>query len=224
MRILLIEDEEKIASFIARGLKENKFAVDVATDGEDGQFKAEEIPYDLIILDLMLPGKDGLEICNHLRGKGINTPILMLTARNAVKDRVNGLNAGADDYLTKPFAFGELLARVRALLRRQSDNKTPVLKVADLELNQHTQEVSRQNQLIPLTSKEFSLLEFLLVNANQVVSRTMISEHVWNEEYDPFTNVIDVYIKHLRDKVDKDFTPKLIHTIRGSGYILKNPQ
>ncbi len=221
MRILLIEDEKKIASFIQRGLKEEHYTVDVAHDGEQGLFLADVNPYDLIILDLMLPGKDGLSICRELRLKENDSPILMLTARDAVKDKVKGLDAGVDDYLTKPFAFEELLARVRAILRRQRSEKNPLLKVGDLELNQLTHQVNRGGKQVLLTSKEYSLLEYLMLNANKVVTRTMISEHVWQENFDSFTNVIDVYIKHLRNKVDKSTHKPLIHTLRGTGYILK---
>ena len=223
MRILLIEDETKIASFIRRGLREEHYTVDVADTGEKGLYTAEINPYDLIILDLMLPDRDGLTVCRELRKKQINTPVLMLTARNAVRDKVSGLDAGADDYLTKPFAFNELLARVRALLRRQGTNKTTILKVADLEINQLTQKAHRNSKPINLTSKEYALLEFLMLNANQLVTRTMISEHVWQEDFDSFTNVIDVYINYLRKKIDQPTAKKLIHTIRGSGYILKDP-
>lgn len=222
MRILLIEDEKKIASFIGRGLKEMHYAVDLAHNAEEGLYLTDINPYDLIILDVMLPDKNGIAVCKELRGKRNNTPILMLTARNRVQDKVFGLDAGADDYLTKPFVFNELLARVRALLRRQGQEKTTILKMDDLELNQLTHEVKRSGQGISLTSKEYALLEYLMLNANHVVTRTMISEHVWQEDFDSFTNVIDVYIQHLRNKIDKDSKKKLIHTIRGSGYVLKS--
>lgn len=221
MRILLVEDEEKIASFIKRGLKEERYAVDVAGEGENAVFLAELNPYDLIILDILLPGKDGITICRELRGKKINTPVLMLTSKDRVKDKVVGLDSGADDYLTKPFAFDELLARIRALVRRDGPDKKSTLKIADLELDQTTHKVRRQGKEIELTSKEYALLEYLMLNHNQVVTRTMISEHVWNEDFDSFTNVIDVYIKYLRNKIDSDFKKQLIHTIRGVGYILK---
>ncbi len=224
MRILVIEDEKRIAGFIQRGLKEEKFVVDVANTGEEGLFLAEINPYDLILLDIMLPDKDGILICKELRKNKINAPILMLTARNAVHDRISGLNSGADDYLSKPFAFAELVARIRALLRRQMPEKQSVLTIADLELNMLTQEVRRAQKEIPLTHKEYTLLQYLMLHTNQVVSRTMISEHVWNEAFNNFTNVIDVYIKYLRNKIDKDHKKKLLHTIRGSGYILKDPR
>ncbi|MCK5580896.1 MAG: response regulator transcription factor [Candidatus Omnitrophica bacterium] len=221
MRILVVEDEIKIASFLKRGLKEERYVVDVANNGQEGLFLAEVNPYDLIILDIMLPGTDGISVCRKLRDSGIATPVLMLTARNNIEDKVRGLDAGADDYLTKPFAFEELLARVRALLRRQQEEKTTCLQLSDLELDQLTHGVQRAGKPIILTAKEYSLLEYLLLNANQVVTRTMISEHVWHEDFDSFTNVIDVYVKYLRNKIDKGFKKHLIHTIRGTGYILK---
>ncbi len=222
MRILVVEDEKRIADFIARGLKEEHYAVDIAYDGEQGLYLAEINPYDLMIFDIMLPKYEGVDMCRQLRSKKINTPILMLTARAAVKDKVTGLNAGADDYLTKPFSFEELLARVKVLLRRPAATKTSVLKVADLELNQLNHEVRRTGKMMVLTAKEFALLEYLMLNAGQVISRSMISEHVWNEQFDSMTNVIDVHIRNLRNKVDDGFKKKLIHTLRGSGYMLKN--
>lgn len=221
MRVLVVEDEKRIASFIERGLKEEKYAVDTASDGEHGSYLADINTYDLIILDIMLPKKDGISICRDLRQKRNNTPILMLTARNTVKDKVSGLNSGADDYLPKPFSFEEFLARVKALLRRTREQKDPLLKIADLTLNQLTHEVKRGEKLIVLTSKEYALLEYFMLHPGQVVTRTMISEHVWNEDFDSMTNVIDVYIKFLRNKIDKGFKKKLIHTLRGRGYILK---
>jgi len=221
MRILVVDDEKKIANFIERGLKENHYVVDVARDSENALMTAEINPYDLIILDIMLPGKDGVTICKELRKNKISTPVLMLTARDSTRDKVRGLDAGADDYLTKPFAFDELLARVRALLRRETKEKNTILKVSDLELNQLTREVKRQGKPIVLTSKEYALLEYFMLNPNQIITRTMISEHVWEESFDSFTNVIDVYVKHLRDKVDKGFPTSLIQTVRGAGYILK---
>jgi heavy metal response regulator len=220
MRILVIEDERKIASFIQRGLKEEHYAVDVADNGEDGLHLATVNEYNLIVLDIMLPGKDGIYICREIRKKGIKTPVLMLTARDAVEDKVSGLDSGADDYMTKPFAFEEFLARVRSLLRRGAQQPSNVLRIADLELNQLTHKARRGAQEIALSSKEYSLLEFLFLHKNQVVTRTMIAEQVWNEDFDSFTNVIDVHIKHLRDKVDKSYAVPLIHTVRGSGYML----
>src|SRR5580704_990945 len=222
MRILVVEDEKRIADFIARGLKEEHYAVDIAYDGEQGLYLAEINPYDLMIFDIMLPKYEGVDMCRQLRAKKVNTPILMLTARAAVRDKVTGLNAGADDYLTKPFSFEELLARVKVLLRRPTTNKTSVLKVADLELNQLNHEVKRTGKQMVLTAKEFALLEYLMLNSGQVISRSMISEHVWNEQFDSMTNVIDVHIRNLRNKIDSGSNKKLIHTLRGSGYILKN--
>lgn len=221
MRILIVEDQKKIASFIERGLKEEGYAVDVALDGIEGEWKALNNDYDLIILDIMLPGKDGIEICKSLKKNGVETPILILTAKDSVRDKVIGLDSGADDYLTKPFAFEELLARIRALLRRKKIPKNDVLQIADLKLDRLKREVWRGNKKIELTSKEYALLEYLMLNAGNVVTRTMISEHVWNENFDSFTNVIDVYINYLRNKIDKGFGKKLIHTLRGAGYILK---
>ncbi len=221
MRILLIEDEKRLASFILRGLREEHYAVDHAANGEKGFEMAAINPYDLILLDLMLPEKDGLTICQELRKKNILTPILMLTARNSVQDRVMGLNSGADDYLAKPFAFEELLARIQALLRRQRQAKTTKLCVEDLELDQLTHQVRRAGKEIVLTSREYALLEYMMLHTGQIVTRTMISEHVWNESFDTFTNVIDVYVNYVRNKIDKDFDKPLIHTIRGTGYVLR---
>lgn len=221
MRVLIIEDELKIANFIERGLKEEYYSVDVAYDGEKGLYLAEMNPYDLIILDIMLPKIDGVSLCKRLRNHGIDTPIMILTVKDTIKDKITGLDSGADDYLTKPFAFDEFLARVRALLRRKRGDKSTLLRVADLELDQLTHKVMREGKEIVLTSKEYALLEYLLLNANQVVTRTMISEHVWNENFDSFTNITDVYINYLRNKIDKGFDKQLIHTMRGVGYILK---
>ena len=221
MRILLVEDEKNMASFIKRGLEEDRYVVDVAPNGEKALFLAETNPYDLIILDIMLPDTTGFSICKDLRAKKIDTFILMLTACDDVKDKVLGLETGADDYLAKPFDFDELLARISALLRRKRLDKSPVLKAADLELNQLTHKIIRAKKEINLTSKEYSLLEYLMLHANQVVTRTQISEHVWNEDFDSFTNVIDVFINRLRNKIDQDFKKKLIHSLRGTGYILK---
>lgn len=222
MKILVVEDEERVAQFIQKGLKEEGHAVDVAYDGEEGGFLAEVNDYDLIILDLMLPKKNGLQTCKEIRDHGVNTPVLMLTARDSVEDKVRGLDAGADDYLPKPFAFEELLARVRALLRRQSESKTPTLKIADLELDPMSRQVTRSGKAIRLTTKEYALLEYLLRNPKKVLSRTLIGEHVWDMNFDPESNVIDVYVSHLRTKVDKGFEPPLIHTLRGQGYILSD--
>jgi DNA-binding response OmpR family regulator len=221
VRILLVEDERNMASFIKRGLEEERYVVDVAPNGEKALFLAETNTYDLIILDIMLPDTTGFSICKDLRAKKIDTFILMLSARDDVKDKVLGLRTGADDYLGKPFNFDELLARVAALLRRKRLDKNPVLKVADLELNQLTHKIVREKKEISLTAKEYSLLEYLMLHANQVVTRTHISEHVWNEDFDSLTNVIDVFINRLRNKIDQGFEKKLIHSMRGTGYMLK---
>ena len=221
MRILIVEDEKKIASFIKRGLKEEGYAVDIASDGEEGFFLAVTNPYDLIILDLMLPKMDGIKLCKTLREKKIRTPIMMVTALDAVSDKVGGLDSGADDYLTKPFAFEELLARIRALLRKNDGPSATMLKVQDLTLDLLSHKVDRQGETIDLTGKEYSLLEYLMRNAGAVVTRTMISEHVWDINFDTDTNVIDVYINYLRKKIDGNFDKSLIHTVRGRGYIIK---
>ena len=224
MRILLIEDEAKVASFIRRALEEESYAIDVCADGTEGLELAREARdgrYDLIILDLMLPGLSGLEILKALRKEQIPAPVLILTARSQVDQKVKGLDAGADDYLTKPFAIEELLARVRALLRRGSGEAGGVLQVDDLILNPATREVTRGGRRIELTSKEYALLEYLMRNAGRVLTRPLIAEHVWNLDFDTFTNVIDVYVNYLRNKIDRGRDRKLIHTMRGSGYVLK---
>lgn len=221
MRILVVEDEAKVASFIRKGLEEERYAVDVAADGEEGLELAELNPYDLIVLDLMLPRLDGFRFIQRLRGQGIATPILVLTARDSVSDKVKGLDLGADDYLTKPFAFAELLARIRALLRRGTPQASPVLQVADLTLDPAARRVTRAGRSIELTAKEFALLEYFLRNAGRVLTRTMILEHVWDQSFDSYTNVVDVYVNYLRKKVDQGFEPKLIHTVRGVGYVLR---
>ncbi|MDX8389048.1 MAG: response regulator transcription factor [Mariprofundaceae bacterium] len=219
MKMLVVEDEERLAHFIQKGLREEGHAVDVAYDGEEGEFLAEVNDYDLIILDIMLPKKNGIVVCREIRNQGIAAPVLMLTARDTVEDKVRGLDAGADDYLSKPFEFQELLARVRALLRRRSESKAPILKIADLELDPLSRRVTRSNQPMRLTTKEYALLEYMMRNPDKVLSRTLIGEHVWDMNFDPESNVIDVYVSHLRNKVDKGHTP-LIHTMRGQGYIL----
>ncbi|MDD5136345.1 MAG: response regulator transcription factor [Candidatus Omnitrophica bacterium] len=222
MRILVIEDERKIADFIKRGLKEEGYAVDASYDGENGLFLAKTNTYDLILLDLMLPKVDGITVCKRLREEKITSPIIMLTAKDAVKDKVTGLDAGADDYLTKPFAFEELLARIRAILRKKTEQEQATkLQVADLLLDLTTHKVMRAGKDIELTSKEFALLEYLMRNTGKVVTRTMISEHVWDIDFDTFTNVIDVYINYLRNKIDSGAKKKLIQTVRGRGYTLK---
>jgi DNA-binding response OmpR family regulator len=217
MRILIIEDEPKVASFIRRALEEESYAVDVCPDGIQGLDLACDVNYDLIILDLMLPNLSGFETLKGVRAQKVKTPILILTARSGVK----GLDAGADDYLTKPFAIEELLARSRALLRRASGETSGILQVSDLILNPITHEVTRDAQHIELTSKEYALLEYMMRNTGRVLTRPMISEHVWNLDFDTFTNVIDVYISYLRNKIDKGRKHNLIHTVRGAGYTLK---
>ena len=223
MRILIIEDEKKITDFIKRGLKEEGYAVDTAADGENGFFLAKTNNYDLVLLDLMLPKMDGIMVCKRLREEKVFSPIIMLTAKDAVKDKVAGLDVGADDYLTKPFAFEELLARIRVILRKKSEHEQMTrLQVGDLSLDLTTHKVTRAGREIELTSKEFALLEYLMRNAGKVVTRTMISEHVWDIDFDTFTNVIDVYINYLRNKIDSGAKKKLIQTVRGRGYILKD--
>ena len=221
MRILIVEDEKKVAGFIKKGLEEETYAVDVAYDGEEGLHLGAEGQYDLIILDIMLPKLDGLEILSQLRTQGSDVPILLLTAKDAIDDRVTGLNKGADDYLTKPFAFSELLARVRVLLRRGKAEVKTTLQVANLTLNLVSHKVDRGGDEIELTGKEYSLLEYFIRNQDKVLTRTMIAEHVWDYNFDTFTNVIDVYINHLRKKIDKGRKNKLLHTLRGVGYIMK---
>lgn len=220
MRILVIEDEKKVANFIKKGLEEEHYAVDTTFDGEMGLYMAENNEYDLIVLDLMIPKIDGLEVLKKIREKGSNVPILVLTAKDSVEDIVKGLDSGCDDYLTKPFEFLEFLARIRALLRRERLDKEPLLKIADLTLSPVTHKVTRGGKEIELTSKEYALLEYFMRNPNKVLTRTMISEHVWDYHFDSMTNVIDVYVNYLRKKIDKGFEPKLIHTLRGVGYIL----
>ena len=221
MRILLVEDDRKVASFIRKGLTEEGYAVDLAHDGETGLLMGLDRLHDVIVLDVMLPAKPGFQVLRELRQAKVATPVLLLTARDAVEDKVQGLDAGADDYLTKPFAFAELLARVRALLRRGAAPQAPVLKAADLSLDPGTRMVKRGGEAIPLTNREFALLEYFLRNPGRVLSRTMIAEHVWDYSFDAETNVIDVYVNYLRKKIDAGREPKLIHTVRGVGYVLK---
>ncbi len=221
MRLLLVEDEKKVASFIKKGLEEEGYAVDLASDGESGVGLGSDGVHDLIILDVNLPKKDGLQVLRELRQHKITTPVLLLTVRAAIEDRVIGLDTGADDYLTKPFAFQELLARVRALLRRGSGAEQPVIEVADLKLDPARRLVHRGEQKIELTSKEFALLDYFMRNRDRVLTRTMIAEHVWDYSFDTSTNVIDVYVNYLRKKIDHDREPKLIQTVRGVGYVLK---
>jgi heavy metal response regulator len=220
MRVLVIEDEQKIAAFIKRGLAENAYAVDVAHDGEEGYDWARNFEYDFIILDIMLPKMDGLKLCRRLRQEGNRAQILMLTAKDAVDDRVAGLDAGADDYLVKPFAFRELLARLRALRRRTGEQRATRLHIGDLTLDLVAHHAERQGQPIELTAKEFALLEFLMRHPNQTLSRTVIAEHVWGYNFYHQSNVVDVYIRYLRRKIDDPFEAKLLQTVRGMGYRL----
>lgn len=221
MRVLVVEDARTMAEVLAKGLREQGYAVNVAMDGETALLQAEINQYDAIVLDVMLPRHDGFTVCRTLRGRGVSVPILMLTARDAVEDRVAGLDSGADDYLTKPFAFKELLARLRALLRRHVEVRSPQLQLADLTMDVAGQEVMRGGRAIRLTAKEFALLEFLMLHAGEVVSRERISEHVWDEHFDPFSNLIEVYIQRLRKKIDEGEQVKLIHTRRGAGYLMR---
>lgn len=221
MRVLVVEDEIKVANFIQRGLEGEGYDVDMANDGETGVAKAEQEAYDLILMDIMLPKLDGLGAIRQIRDKGIKTPVLCLTAKDTVDDIVAGLDTGSDDYLTKPFAFSELLARVRALTRRSTDDRGAEITYADLRLDPVAHKVWRAGEEIDLTSKEYALLEYLMRNAEQTLTRTMIAEHVWDYTFDSFTNIIDVYVNYLRKKVDKDYAKKLIHTVRGVGYVLK---
>jgi heavy metal response regulator len=218
MRILIAEDDRKVAGFLKKGLKEEHYAVDVCYDGEEALFQAQVNQYDLIILDVMLPKKNGFAVCKAIREEGTLTPILMLTARDQLEDKVRGLQEGADDYLTKPFAFEELLARIQALLRRTQDYKTKTLKVGELELDPVSRKITREGKPITLTGKEYALLEYLIRNKGRVITQSMIIDHVWDMHYDGLSNVVNVYINHLREKIDKGFSQKYIHTIRGVGY------
>lgn len=218
MRVLVVEDEKKVADFIARGLRAEHLAVDVAYDGEQGWDMAKLYQYDLIVLDLMLPGLSGTEVLRRLRKINTHVPVLILTARDATAEKVQNFEAGADDYLTKPFAFAELVVRIKALLRRGPVNRASTLRVADLELDRLTQQVKRGGKRIELTAKEYGLLEYLASNAGRVLSRTMIVDHVWDQSFEGATNIVDVYVQHLRSKVDEPFPKKLIKTVRGVGY------
>jgi two-component system copper resistance phosphate regulon response regulator CusR len=222
MRILIVEDEPKVASFIRQGLQEERHSVDVAGDGAEALDLLSTVPApDLIVLDLLLPKRDGFSVLRTLRERGVATPVLVLTARDTVTDKVACLDLGADDYLTKPFAFEEFLARVRALLRRGIGQATPLLRVADLTLNPATREVARAGRPISLTTREYTLLEYLMRNAGRVLTRPMIAEHIWHLDFDSETNTIDVYVGYLRRKIDTPGVPRLIHTVRGSGYVLQ---
>jgi DNA-binding response OmpR family regulator len=218
MRLLLVEDDARIARFVAKGLREQAYAVDISATGDDALYQAAINSYDLVILDVMIPGKNGLEVCRELRKAGQRLPILMLTARDAVEDRITGLDRGADDYLTKPFEFRELLARLRALLRRSGELRPPQIEVGDLVLDTGAQTVTRAGRSIPLTAKEYALLEFLGRNAGRVVGRAEIAEHVWDESFDPFSNLIEVYVNRVRRKIDTGSVKALLHTRRGAGY------
>ncbi len=221
MRILVVEDEKKVASFIKRGLEQESYAVDIVHDGLEGEHYARVNDYDAIILDIMLPKKNGLDVLKDLKDAGVDTPVILLTARDSVEDRVKGLNLGADDYLTKPFAFEELIARLNVMMRRGGSG-LPVLKFSDLSLDPATRRAKRGEKEVELTVKEYALLEYLLRNPNRVLTRALIAEHVWDQSFDSETNVVDVYINHLRAKVDSDPSRRLIHTVRGVGYVLKD--
>jgi heavy metal response regulator len=221
MRILVVEDEKKTASFIRKALQAEGFAVDVCGNGDDALAAAAATPFDALVLDIMLPGRDGLSVLSQLRERKNATPVLLLSARGEVNERVAGLNAGADDYLPKPFIIAELVARVRALVRRGGDNKSIVLRLADLALDTISHEVKRGNAKIELTVREYRLLEFLLRNTGRICGRMSIIEKVWDYDFDPGTNLVDVYVKRLREKIDDGFEPKLLHTVRGIGYVLK---
>jgi DNA-binding response OmpR family regulator len=224
MRVLIVEDDPKLAEFVARGLRAERFAVDVATDGVLGQSLLDTYSYDLLLLDLMLPRLSGSELLRWVRQRRSTLPVLVLTARDATEDKVKHFEAGADDYLTKPFDFAELVVRVRALLRRSPVERSDVLRIADLELNRQTQQVRRGGQPIDLTAKEYALLEYLMSNPGRAFSRAMIIEHVWDQSFEGLTNIVDVYVRYLRRKVDDAFALKLIQTIRGVGYAIRNSE
>ena len=224
MRILVVEDDPRMSNVIAKGLREQSFAVDLATDGDAGVYQAAINDYDLIILDVLLPRKDGFEVCRELRERGVATPILMLTARASIDDRLTGFDAGADDYLTKPFSYRELIARIRALLRRDSQLRPAIFEIEDLIVDSASHRVSRANRDLQLTAKEYALLEYLARRAGQLVSRAEIAAHVWDDAFDPFSNSIEVYMNRLRKKIDEHHSTKLLHTRRGEGYILESRQ
>ena len=219
MRLLLVEDDPGVLRFVLKGLREQAYAVDTATTGDEALYQAEINTYDLIILDVMIPGRDGFAVCQQIRKTGNRVPILMLTALDGVEDRITGLDVGADDYLAKPFAFRELLARLRALLRRSGELRPPNITVADVVVDTAAQTVTRRGRRIPLTTKEYALVEFLARNAGRVVGRAAIAEHVWDETFDPFSNLIEVYVNRLRRKIDEDSKLPLLHTRRGAGYL-----
>lgn len=221
MKILVVEDEKKVSKFIQQGLEEERYAVTVASDGQQGETLASNEKFDLIILDILLPKKDGISVLKALRAKRINTPVLLLTAKSSIENKVEGLDSGADDYLTKPFSISELLARMRSLLRRGTSEKNTLLNVGDLQLDLVLHKAIRGEKSIELTAREYALLEYFMRNVNHVLTRSIISEHIWNYNFDSGTNVVDVYINHLRNKIDDGFEKKLIHTVRGVGYVMK---
>lgn len=218
MKILIIEDEKKLAQIVSKGLKESDFITEISNDGEEGLYMASEFEYDAIILDLSLPKLDGLDVLRSLREKEIYTPVLVLTARSEITDKIKGLNLGADDYLTKPFDFDELLARLNSLIRRSKNNPSPIIKIEDLEVNMDSKTVFRDNKEIKLSTGEYNLLEYLVLNKGKVISRTELTEHLYSIDFDLNSNVLDVYISYLRNKIDKNSDRKLIHTLRGAGY------
>jgi two-component system copper resistance phosphate regulon response regulator CusR len=221
MRLLLVEDDEDVARFIRKGLIEQAYAVDVVADGEAALLQTSINPYDAVILDLMIPAPDGLEVCRRLRREGSTLPVLILTARDTVEEKIAGLDAGADDYLAKPFQFGELLARLRALLRRGGANRAPILRAASLEIDTRSHRVTLAGAILSLTTKEYSLLEYLALNEGRIIGREEISEHVWNQDFDPFSNLVEVYVNRLRRNIERVSSHKLIHTVRGAGYMLE---
>jgi DNA-binding response OmpR family regulator len=223
MRVLVVEDSRRLAGIVKRGLLEEGYAVDNAYDGEEAEYMAETAPFDMIILDIMLPKKDGLAVCRDLRAKNVNTPILMLTAKDSVEDKVAGLDCGADDYVVKPFAFSELLARIRALLRREVLPKVQKYQIGDLSLDPQSREVWRNGNQLELTAKEYAILEYFMRRPNAVVTRTMLGESVWDYEFDGLSNIIDVYVRRIRQKIDREGQTSLIQTVRGAGYRLRVP-
>lgn len=221
MKVLIVEDEKDLALTLKKGLEENSFVVDVCYDGEEGLFMAENYPYDVVLLDIMLPKMDGLAVLSTLRKKKIDMPVVMLTARGEVEDRIKGLNIGADDYIAKPFDFSELLARLRSGVRRSKGKPAPVIVIGDLTIDTNSREVMRGGRDIKLSAKEYNMLEYLALNKNRVIGRPELMEHIYELDADPDSNIIDVYINYLRNKIDKDFAVQLIHTVRGAGYVLK---
>jgi DNA-binding response OmpR family regulator len=222
LRFLLVEDEPSLLKIITKRLKEEGYSVDTAKNGREAEYCITSAEYDCIVLDIMIPIMDGLTLLRKIRSKKILTPVLFLTAKDSIEDRVTGLDTGADDYLVKPFSFDELLARIRALLRRQKESRDITLTLGDLKLNTITREVTRENKLIELTSKEYSILEYFLKNKNRVLTKSQIAEHVWNYDFEYNSNIVEVYVRYLRKKIDEDFKNKLIHTIRGGGYVIKD--